>query len=101
MEERLKFYETGVTPRKNVEVMREAIEEAKSVLGGMEVNGLGVAPSSEKKKKKKKKVKSEDVDDAIFVESTQDGQEEMDTEVAVESPKKKKKKHKKSADAEV
>ena len=101
VEERLKFYETGVTPRKNVEVMREAIEEAKSVLGGMEVDGLGVAPSSEKKKKKKKKVKSEEVDDAIFVESTQDGQEEMDTEVPVESPKKKKKKHKKSADAEV
>lgn len=29
MEDRLKFYETGDLPRKNVDVMAEAVEEAK------------------------------------------------------------------------
>lgn len=50
VEERLKFYETGETPRKNVSVMEEAISELKKLQAT-------VTPSSEKKKKKKKKVK--------------------------------------------
>lgn len=43
VEDRLKFYESGDIPRKNVDVMHEALLEAKSVL------------SSQKKSKKKKK----------------------------------------------
>merc|ERR1712115_422365 len=43
VEDRLKFYETGDLPRKNVEVMAEAVEEA--------------AEDAKKKKKKKKKKK--------------------------------------------
>jgi len=54
VEERLKFYETGETPRKNVLVMEEAITELKKL--------QDVTPSSEKKKKKKKKVKVEEED---------------------------------------
>jgi len=54
VEERLKFYETGETPRKNVLVMEEAITELKKLQDT-------VTPSSEKKKKKKKvKVEEED-----------------------------------------
>merc|ERR1712071_724197 len=45
VEDRLKFYESGDIPRKNVEVMQEAILEAKSVMAAI---------NSEKKKKKKK-----------------------------------------------
>jgi len=55
VEERLKFYETGETPRKNVLVMEEAITELKKLQDT-------VTPSSEKKKKKKKKVKMEEED---------------------------------------
>lgn len=44
VEDRLKFYESGDIPKKNIDVMKEAIEE---------VNQLAV---SEKKKKKKHKV---------------------------------------------
>ena len=39
MEERLSFYDTGVAPKKNIDVMREAIK---------------VVDKGEKKKKKKK-----------------------------------------------
>lgn len=43
VEERLKFYESGEAPRKNVDVMKEAISE------------VTAGQTSEKKKKKKKK----------------------------------------------
>ncbi|KAK4025416.1 hypothetical protein OUZ56_014486 [Daphnia magna] len=43
VEDRLKFYESGDIPRKNVDVMQEALAEAKTVLASL------------KKKKKKKK----------------------------------------------
>merc|ERR1711936_606767 len=46
VEERLKFYETGDLPRKNVDVMAEAVEEA--------------AEDAKKKKKKKKKKNKEE-----------------------------------------
>lgn len=44
VEDRLKFYETGDIPKKNIEVMQEAIEEVKNL--------------SEKAAKKKKKKKA-------------------------------------------
>ncbi|EDW24553.1 GL23339 [Drosophila persimilis] len=51
VEDRLKFYESGDVPRKNIEVMKEAIEAA-----GQEAGANGTAtPQSEKKKNKKKK----------------------------------------------
>merc|ERR1712112_56071 len=68
VEDRLKFYETGDLPRKNVEVMAEAVEEA---------------AEDAKKKKKKKKRKAEDTEESVS--------EEASTE---EPPKKKKKKNK-------
>merc|ERR1712079_330208 len=65
VEDRLKFYETGDLPRKNVEVMAEAVEEA----------------AEDAKKKKKKKRKAEDADESV-----------SEPAVATEEPPKKKKK---------
>jgi len=70
VEDRLKFYETGDLPRKNVEVMAEAVEEA-------------AEDAKKKKKKEKKKRKAEDAEESV--------KEEVATE---EPPKKKKKKNK-------
>jgi len=70
VEDRLKFYETGDLPRKNVEVMAEAVEEA-------------AEDAKKKKKKEKKKRKAEDTEESVS--------EEASTE---EPPKKKKKKNK-------
>merc|ERR1712045_984262 len=70
VEDRLKFYETGDLPRKNVEVMAEAVEEA-------------AEDAKKKKKKEKKKRKAEDAEESA--------KEEVATE---EPPKKKKKKNK-------
>eukprot|EP00741_Cyanophora_paradoxa_P007057 tig00001073_g6828.t1 len=69
VEERLKFYETGVAPKKNIEVMREVIDELRA-------EGFDVDGDAEKKKKKKKK-------------STAAAEEEA---AAAEEPPKKKKK---------
>merc|ERR1711884_596309 len=52
VEDRLKFYETGDLPRKNVEVMAEAVEEA-------------AEDAKKKKKKEKKKRKAEDADESV------------------------------------
>ena len=52
MEERLRFYDTGAAPRKNVDVMaavRAELEGGKAGGGG----GGGAAVEGEKKKKKK------------------------------------------------
>ncbi|XP_075228858.1 nop56 ribonucleoprotein isoform X2 [Lycorma delicatula] len=84
VEDRLKFYETGEKPKKNIDVMKEALEEVNSLV-------------NEKKKKKKKKKRSlengeincnNQVNDSIEVEANSE-----------EIPKKKKKKKKKHMDA--
>lgn len=100
VEERLHFYETGATPRKNTEVMKEAIAEAKSVLVAAAEGAPGDLVSSEKKKKKKKKRTSE-LDDSALVQAQADlFVEEMETDSGAASAKKKKKKHKKSLETE-
>merc|ERR1712029_100980 len=68
VEDRLKFYETGDLPRKNVEVMAEAVEEA-------------AEDAKKKKKKEKKKRKAEDAEESV-----------SEPAVATEEPHKKKKK---------
>ena len=52
VEERLRFYDTGEAPRKNLDVMREVIEELRAESGG--------APAKKKKDKEEKKEKKED-----------------------------------------
>jgi len=68
VEERLEFYKTGATPRKNIEVMREACAAVAEEEGNAEVaaNGDGAqameveAEANGDKKKKKKKRKAEE-----------------------------------------
>merc|ERR1719464_2170910 len=74
VEDRLKFYETGDLPRKNVEVMAEAVEEA-------------AEDAKKKKKKEKKKRKAEGSEESVEEEEVAAATEE-------EPPKKKKKKNK-------
>jgi len=76
VEERLKFYETGDAPRKNIDVMREAIAEVGGSEGG----------SDEPKKKKSKKEKSEKGEKGEKKKRKAESDEEE------EAPKKKKKK---------
>ncbi|XP_023176946.1 nucleolar protein 56 [Drosophila hydei] len=94
VEDRLKFYESGAVPRKNIEVMKEAIEAA-----GQEITDV---PQSEKKKNKKKK-RQADADTngttngngtAAAGEEADNGNAEADGE-----PKKKKKKKNKNKQA--
>ena len=85
VEERLAFYESGMIPKKNTDVMKEAVEQAK-------------AEAPKKKKKNKKRKASENDNNSqsngdLSQESIPvNGEEE---EVTEEPPKKKKKKSKK------
>jgi len=91
VEDRLKFYETGDLPRKNVEVMAEAVEEAAE------------EAKKRKKKDKKKKRKVGDADttaDAEAMDTTAAGDTTVEDESSEEPPKKKKKK-KKDVEADV
>ncbi|XP_031843976.1 nop56 ribonucleoprotein [Nomia melanderi] len=93
VEDRLKFYETGEIPKKNIDVMKEALEEAAQVLASMETE------TPKKKKKKDKKRKSE-----VLENGTQNGTEngaengfiENGAPDETEEPIKKKKKKKKT-----
>merc|ERR1712241_1020518 len=79
VEERLKFYETGDLPRKNVEVMAEAVEEAAE------------AAKKKKKKDKKKKRKLEEADETMDTTAPAVVDTTVEEETS-EPPKKKKKK---------
>lgn len=76
VEERLKFYETGETPRKNIEVMKEAIETA-------------VQQESEMKKKKKKKKKKNLEANNVETTNVKSGYEDTTVEDSVVSKKRK------------
>jgi len=94
VEDRLKFYETGDLPRKNVEVMAEAVE-------------AHAQETKKKKKDKKKKRKIDETADTTADQSALDSTAEQsaldttaDETIATESeePPKKKKKNKKKKD---
>ncbi|XP_012261824.1 nucleolar protein 56 [Athalia rosae] len=92
VEDRLKFYETGDVPKKNIDVMKEALEEA--ALIAPPTNG---EESPKKKKKKDKKRKSEAMENGnsngtLSNNVTIEAEAEVDD--AEEVPKKKKKKRK-------
>ena len=86
VEERLKFYETGAAPRKNLDVMEEI---RKSLDGGKpdDVDMEGVETPKSKKKSKKDKKKRKHSDD-------EDSAEEKEKKSAKKSDKKSKKKKK-------
>lgn len=82
VEDRLKFYESGEIPKKNIDVMTEAVEEALQLL-------------KKKKKKDKKRKREEDLNSSI------NGGKDLSEIVAEngeEAPKKKKKKKSKMAE---
>ncbi|NWV01448.1 NOP56 protein, partial [Upupa epops] len=80
VEERLAFYETGEPPRKNLEVMKEAVAEASEVVAE-------VKRKMEKKEKKKKKREKRRLEALAAVAAEVEDAEENDTE-----PKRKKRK---------
>ncbi|XP_064551014.1 nucleolar protein 56 [Drosophila montana] len=90
VEDRLKFYESGDVPRKNIEVMKEAIEAANQEVAN--------APQSDKKKNKKKKRPAEaDTNGATNGNGTvsaEAGADNGNAEADGEPKKKKKKKNK-------
>lgn len=94
VEDRLKFYESGETPRKNIEVMQEA----------MALASLETPVTEKKKKKKKRKSEAADLDDTNGLNGTNGYNTTVDTTLGLDEtngneengePKKKKKKKKK------
>ncbi|KAK1407184.1 hypothetical protein QVD17_38797 [Tagetes erecta] len=84
VEERLDFYDKGVAPRKNIDVMKSAMEDAANEDTEMDVDKSS-EPLSKKSKKKKSKSKSEEDE----VHTAEDGD-------VPESKSEKKKKKKRS-----
>ncbi|XP_053696018.1 nucleolar protein 56 [Sabethes cyaneus] len=106
VEDRLKFYESGETPRRNLEVMKEAMEAAAEISAVQSQS----QPSAKKKKKNKKrkhenKDANGDADETLDETANGNGlpdetiqQCEAETE---REPKKKKKKKNKNKEVEV
>merc|ERR1719400_1075337 len=100
VEDRLKFFETGEIPKKNLDVMTEAMEAIKK-----ENSEFQTVTKKDKKKKKRKadEMENEEVKEAASKEKKMkiDVAEQGDsvaTEEAVKTPKSEKKKKKKSAE---
>merc|ERR1712150_104821 len=96
VEDRLKFFETGEIPKKNLDVMTEAMEAIKKEDGEFQ--------KVSKKEKKKKKRKAEETENEEAVEEASKEKKmkidvaEQGDSAAVETPKSEKKKKKKSAE---
>merc|ERR1711981_1460203 len=80
VEDRLKFYESGDLPKKNVEAMQEAIAAVKQEAESFE----------EVKRKKKKEKKAEEMEDGNNAVETVSNGHHIEKEEAVEGPKVKK-----------
>ncbi|XP_012287627.1 nucleolar protein 56 [Orussus abietinus] len=87
VEDRLKFYETGDIPKKNIEVMKEAVDENAKIVEQVELE-------SPKKKKKDKKRKSEVLQNGNSIINGTPENVTIEAEDVEEAPKKKKKKKK-------
>ncbi|XP_062116004.1 nucleolar protein 56-like [Humulus lupulus] len=90
VEERLDFYDKGVAPRKNIDVMKAAIESDQNKDAAMDTDEVPTA-----KKSKKKKSKSEDSEAMAVDEPATNGAADDS-----KSEKKKKKKDKRKVDDE-
>ena len=89
VEERLKFYESGEVPRKNIDVMKEALDES------LALNASLAEDSKKKKKKKKRKTQeSESQEDQVEVPAKKIKKEKLavEEEAPAEATGKKKKK---------
>ncbi|RWW15636.1 hypothetical protein BHE74_00002283 [Ensete ventricosum] len=94
VEERLDFYDKGVAPRKNVDVMKVAIESVLSEVSLEDDDGQQNGEISEKKSKKKKKSKGENVA-AEPMEEDRPPEVAADEHASIEPETDKKKKRKK------
>ncbi|XP_010499575.1 PREDICTED: nucleolar protein 56 [Camelina sativa] len=94
VEERLDFYDKGVAPRKNVDVMKEVLENLEKKDEGEET----VKEVSEKKKKRKTEEKEEEKSKKKKKKSKAVEEEELTTTDNGDSKKKKKKKTKSQDD---
>ncbi|XP_032542110.1 nucleolar protein 56 isoform X2 [Chiroxiphia lanceolata] len=92
VEERLAFYETGEPPRKNLEVMKEAVVEANEVVAEVKRR----QEKKEKKRKKREKRRLEAL--AAAAEEAKEENSVMETEENDVGAKKKKKKKKQQAE---
>merc|ERR1712241_509652 len=88
VEDRLKFYESGDLPKKNVDAMQEAIAAVKEEASAFEE----VKPKKKKKDKKAKKRKAEEMENGENDSKPANGVTNgVHEEEAIEAPKKKKK----------
>jgi len=109
VEERLKFYETGAAPRRNIDVMQDVAKQLKVDGGGDDSDeemddAAKETPSKKEKKKKDKKRKSSGGDDDVEMKTptpkkAKEASDEEDTKTPKKSDKKAKK-EKKSAKKE-
>ena len=87
VEERLRFYDTGAAPRKNVDVMT-AVRKELEAAGVLVVGGGGEEGKRDKKKKEKKEKKKGKKEE---VEEEEEEDEEEEVEVLPKKDKKKRK----------
>ncbi|XP_076815539.1 nucleolar protein 56-like [Clavelina lepadiformis] len=94
VEERLKFYESGEAPRKNADVMKEAVLEASAFVEAQkeEHDAINLDESMKKKKKKKRKTEPEVLNDEPEVKKTKADEEAAPVETKTPKSDKKKKK---------
>ena len=97
VEERLKFYETGAAPRKNIDVMAEVAKELKAGNVDDDEDMEDATPKKKKDKKKEKKRKAEEEEEEVVED--EDDDEEKPTKKAKKEAKtpKSNKKEKKEA----
>lgn len=95
VEERLRFYDSGETPRKNIDVMTAVTEKLRKASGVATVDG-GDNKKGESKKGKKKEKRGRD---AVEEDEVAAVEEVIDTPAA-EQPEKKKKKKSKGVEVE-
>lgn len=95
VEERLDFYDKGVAPRKNIDVMKSAIESTQNKDTDMETEEVPIEASGKKSKKKSKSAATENGDAMTVDEPATNGDA-----TEGKSEKKKKKKDKRKLDKE-
>jgi len=100
VEERLKFYETGATPRKNIDVMREALEEVKSqAAAGNKRKRESVKSKKEKLKKNKEEKEKNGADSDKGKKNKKEKEKNGDDSDEGKKDKKEKRKAKKNKKA--
>ncbi|KAG6619044.1 hypothetical protein I3842_Q110700 [Carya illinoinensis] len=99
VEERLDFYDKGVAPRKNIDVMKDAIENAQNKGAEMEIEEVPTEASGKKSKKKKSKAAAAENGEPM----AEDNPTAVSNDEALEDSKseKKKKKEKRRMDQEL